>query len=59
MALHVTPKPGKPTHERTMHINPVTAEPRQTYSLLPPHKADRRDHRPPTGAAGAPPYALG
>src|SRR6185312_17278192 len=46
VALHITPKPGKPADQGTMYIEPVTAEPRQTYGVLAPHKADRRNHLP-------------
>jgi hypothetical protein len=38
-----------------MYIEPVTAELRQSYGVLAPHKADRRDHLPATGVDGAPP----
>jgi hypothetical protein len=37
-----------------MYIEPVTAELRQTYGVLAPHKADRRNHLPATGVDGVP-----
>ena len=54
MALHVTSKPGKPADQGPMYIEPVTAELRQIYGVLAPHKADRCNHLPATGVDGAP-----
>jgi hypothetical protein len=54
VALHVTPKPGKPADQGTMNIEPVTAKLRQTFGVLAPHEADSRNHLPDPGVDGAP-----